>query len=111
MYHARFNGTHYAIGKKWGMLLSKNGKQLLDNIPFDITKEMKEFAQQCYPVYEEYYPEIIDEIKGIADGQRLNQILCMLFSFRCMHLSKLRIAQASSLRMSSPFYSAAIVTF
>ena len=50
MYHARFNGTHYAIGKKWGMLLSKNGKQLLDNIPFDITKEMKEFAQQCYPV-------------------------------------------------------------
>ena len=52
MYHARFNGTHYAIGKKWGMLLSKNGKQLLDNIPFDITKKMKEFAQQCYPVYE-----------------------------------------------------------
>ena len=82
MYHARFNGTHYAIGKKWGMLLSKNGKQLLDNIPFDITKEMKEFAQQCYPVYEEYYPEIIDEIKGIADGQKIkpDSLYAILFS-------------------------------
>lgn len=111
MYHARFNGTHCAIGKKWGMLLSKNGKQLLDNIPFDITKEMKEFAQQCYPVYEEYYPEIIDKSKALRMVKRLNQILSMLFSFRCMHLSKSRIAQASSLRMSSPFYSDAIVTF
>lgn len=82
MYHARFNGTHYAIGKKWGTLLNKNGKNLLDNIPFEITEEMKEFGHQCYPVYAEFFPEIIEEIRGIADGQKIkaDSLYAVLFS-------------------------------
>ena len=38
MYHGRFNGTHYEIGLKWGGLLLKNGKKLLDGVPFPITE-------------------------------------------------------------------------
>lgn len=71
MYHARFKGTHYEIGKKWGELLKKNNKNLLDNIPFGITKEMKEFSENCLPYYKEFFPEVIDEIKGIAAGQSI----------------------------------------
>lgn len=49
MYHGRFKGTHFEIGKKWGQLLKKNHKSLADNIPFEITDEMREFSKQCLP--------------------------------------------------------------
>ncbi len=38
MYHARFNGHIMQLEKNGRSLLSKNGKQLLDNIPFNIKK-------------------------------------------------------------------------
>lgn len=94
MYHARFNGTHYEIGKKWGLLLKKNGKQLVDTIPFEMTKEMYEFGQQCYPVYKEFFPEIIEEINGIADGQEIDPetLYAVLFSM----YSLVRVTNCSS---------------
>lgn len=94
MYHARFNGTHYEIGKKWGELLRKNDKQLLNNIPFEITKEMEEFAQQCLPYYQKFFPEIIDEINGIADGQQIESdpLYAILFSMYAL----VRITNCSS---------------
>ena len=70
MYHAHFRGTHYDAGYRWGSLLFKHQNIILENIPFKITRERMDYAMSCLPVYEKYYPEILAEIQGIADGQQ-----------------------------------------
>ena len=70
MYHAHFRGTHYDAGYRWGSLLFKHQNIILENIPFEITRERMDYAMSCLPVYEKYYPEILAEIQGIADGQQ-----------------------------------------
>jgi len=69
MYHAHFRGTHYEAGFRWGSLLLKHKNIILDHIPFEITKERMDYAASCIPIYETYYPEILEEIRGLADGQ------------------------------------------
>lgn len=68
MYHARFRGTHYEIGQKWGARLLRHGKYLLDNVPFQISPERIAYSKQCRPLYEKYYQDILEEISGIAQG-------------------------------------------
>ncbi len=70
MYHGRFRKSHYETGYNWGSLLYKNGKIINRNATFDITEERKIFAKECLPVYEKYYPEILEEIRGLAEGQK-----------------------------------------
>ena len=70
MYHGRFTKSHYETGYHWGTLLYKNGKNIGQNLAAQMTEERKKFAETCLPVYEEYYPEILEEIKGLADGQK-----------------------------------------
>lgn len=70
MYHGKFKGSHYDCGFHWGTLLRKNNKIIANQHTFVVSEERKEFAKQCLPIYEKYYPEILDEIKGIADGQQ-----------------------------------------
>lgn len=36
MYHARFSGSHYEIGFRWGSQLAKHANYILNNIPFPI---------------------------------------------------------------------------
>ncbi len=86
MYHARFQGKHYEIGFRWGSLLAKHGNLILDHIPFPITEERFRFAQQCKPVYQEYFPQALEEIQGIADGQRCpaDRLQAVLFSMYAM---------------------------
>lgn len=36
-----------------------------------MTEERKLFAKQCLPIYQKYYPEICEEIKGLSDGQHI----------------------------------------
>lgn len=86
MYHVRFRGTHYEIGLKWGTGLFKCGKFLLSNVPFPVTQERIAFAGQCRPFYEEWYPEVLEEIKGIAEGQKVDpeELETILFSMYCM---------------------------
>ena len=69
MYHARFKGTHYEAGFRWGSLLFQHQNFILEHIPFEITRERIDYARACLPVYEKFYPEILEEIKGLADGQ------------------------------------------
>ena len=82
MYHVRFKGNHYEIGFRWGSLLAKHGKIILDYIPFPITEKRMEFANQCLPVYQEYFPQIVMEIQGLSDGQKcsVEQLQAVLFS-------------------------------
>lgn len=70
MYHAHFKGTHYEAGFRWGSLLFQHQNFILEHIPFTITRERTDYALASVPVYEKYYPEILEEIKGLADGQR-----------------------------------------
>lgn len=86
MYHSRFKGTHYEAGYKYGSMLKKHGVIILSSPTFDITEEMKQFALACRAEYETYYPEIVEEIQGMADGQgtsfeTLSQILFCIYCF------------------------------
>ncbi len=69
MYHGRFKKSHYEAGFNWGRLLYKNGKIISNNSTFKITEERINFAKKCLPIYTKYYPEILEEIKGLAEGQ------------------------------------------
>ena len=69
MYHAHFKGTHREMGLHWGAALAKNGHFLLQNVPFPLTEERRAFAAACRPVYENYFPEILEELGGLARGQ------------------------------------------
>ncbi len=72
MYHERFKGTHYEIGINRGSRLLKNNRCFLDNVPFEITKERRDFALQCLPLYQKYFPEIIEE-SSLVNNVRLKQ--------------------------------------
>ena len=81
MYHARFKHTHYEAGFHWGQALKEQGISIHSQHTFQITKERKSFAQSCIPIYKNYYPEILEEIKGIADGQNSSfEDLCAFFT-------------------------------
>ena len=81
MYHSHFKGTHYEAGFRWGSLLLKNQNLILKNLPFKITQERTDFAESCLTIYKEFYPEILEEIRGIADGQQcdVNILQTVLF--------------------------------
>lgn len=85
MYHSRFKGKHYEAGFKWGSLLLKRGKKINKNHTFIITCERREFADQCIIEYKKYFPEILEEIKGIADGQKIGyeELYTFLLSMYC----------------------------
>lgn len=85
MYHGRFKGTHYDAGYKYGKLLKEHGNVIKDCPTFEITEELIAFAESCLPLYRKYYPEVVDEIQGMADGQGTSLItLCgLLFPMYC----------------------------
>lgn len=96
MYHTHFRGSHYDIGFRYGSALRKNGKFILDNVPFPIREEQFTFAAACRPLYETHFPEILQEIHGLADGQecpaeKLEAVLfcmyCMIPSCHCSHFA------------------------
>ena len=70
MHHDMLQGTHYTAGFRWGALLRERGRILLREIPFAVTEERVDYARACLPVYQTYYPEVLEEIQGIADGQQ-----------------------------------------
>ena len=69
MYHARFSGTHYEAGLRWGRALARRGKFIARQPTFAVSEERRAFARGCLPAYREYFPEILEEIRGIAEGQ------------------------------------------
>ena len=71
MYHSRFSGTHYEAGFKYGSLLYKNGKYLNYMHTLNLNDEKRDFCRKSLKIYEKEYPEILEEIKGIADGQKM----------------------------------------
>ena len=73
MDHQVFHGTHDEAGYEWGRKLLREGRSLLADVPFPVTKERVRFAEACRPLYEKWYPEVLEEIRGIAAGQQAEQ--------------------------------------
>lgn len=89
MYHGRFAGTHYEAGYKWGCLLLKNGKKL-DHCPtFALTEDKYAFAKECANEYKRCFPEVLEEIRGIADGNEVpvETLYALLFSMYCFEFA------------------------
>lgn len=86
MYHLRFKGKHYDIGYNWGKKLLEKNISLLKNIPFQLTEEHHKFAKNSLKYYKKYFPEILEEIRGIADGQQKDDSLFLdfLLSMYCI---------------------------
>ena len=59
---------------------------MLETIPFPPTSERRAFACACLPFYEQFYPTVLQELHGIADGQSCNfeDLCCVLFSMYCI---------------------------
>lgn len=70
MYHSRWKLSHYTAGFNYGSRLYKNGVDLLDQIK--VSKEQAEYAMCCIPIYQTYYPEILEEIQGMSDGLHID---------------------------------------
>lgn len=81
MNHAKFQGTHYEIGYRWGFSMAKYGNFILGNIPYPLTGKRTRFAKECRAVYLEFFPEILEEIRGIADGQKIPKETLETFLF------------------------------
>lgn len=83
MYHSRFTGSHYDAGLQYGMTLQKNGIQPLAGAEQD--KCRRDFTEACMLAYERFYPEILEEIRGMADGLGVEamDIAGFLFSMYC----------------------------
>ena len=85
MNHEIFSGRHYHIGRQWGQKLTQRNVSLLSQIPFPLSEEARNFASDCLPIYQKFFPEILDEIQGVADGQgcspeKLRTLLFSLYS-------------------------------
>lgn len=92
MYHSRFKSSHYSAGYQWGNRLYKNNFHIEKQATFTVTEKKRMFYQECLPIYQRFYPEILDEIAGVADGQRMNKedlgafllaMYCFEFTNKC----------------------------
>ena len=61
MYHSRWKNSHREAGLTYGDRLYKNN--IIINFKSYLTKEKINYAEQVFDIYNEYYPEIIEEIK------------------------------------------------
>lgn len=84
MYHSRWRGSHYEAGLHYGNILHKNGVNPTSSIP--ISDERKEFSVKCLPIYEKFYPEIVEEIKGMANGLKIGYMDIASFILLCIAL-------------------------
>ena len=87
MYHSRFTGSHYSAGLRYGMELREKGLQPVAGTEPD--RSRMDFAGACMPVYERFYPEILEEIQGMADGLGIG---IMDFYFPCIAMLTVRNA-------------------
>lgn len=83
MYHPRLKGNHYEMGRHYGELLYKAGETLSEVIR--ITEDQRAFSMCCLPIYEKHLPDIMEEVRGLADGlkQKYEDVAGWLASLYC----------------------------
>ena len=82
MNHFVFQGTHREIGLQWGARLAESGQLLLEHVPFPLTTERRAFAAACRLAYACYFPAALEELEGLAAGQRcrMEDLVTVLFT-------------------------------
>lgn len=68
MYHPRLYGDFYEMGFKYGNLLYKKDISL----PL-ISERSADFGAQCYQEVKRFYPELIAEFQGFAEGWNIEE--------------------------------------
>jgi len=63
MFHPRLKGDYHAMGYRYGSLLARNGFKIPPQ-----SKEYLEFGRRSEPLVEKVFPEVLDEMKGFAEG-------------------------------------------
>jgi len=63
MYHPRVRGSYYEMGQHYGAVLYKHGFRLRAQ-----SEEKLDFAGKSEPEVKSFFPEILDEIRGFAEG-------------------------------------------
>lgn len=90
MNHSNWVGNHYNAGQQYGAQLRIHGINPIKHIP--ISQERKDFVRQSLPLYETYYPQILQEIRGMADGLGVDfldvanfllSMYCFVFDNKC----------------------------
>ncbi|KAB7530220.1 linear amide C-N hydrolase [Flagellimonas olearia] len=66
MYHPRLYGAFYEMGLRYGKLLYEKANFVLP----EINQQKREFGLESYRELKAFYPEVIDEITGFAEGIR-----------------------------------------
>lgn len=84
MIHSRWSGTHYEAGLRYGQALRAQGIDPLTH--FQQSKARLAFTRASIPLYEAFYPAVLDEIWGMADGAGLDReavasFLLSMYSF------------------------------
>jgi len=64
MYHPRIRGTYHEMGRKYGTALAKHGFKLPQSEP------QTTLGLQCEEEVKRVFPEILEEIHGLAEGVR-----------------------------------------
>ncbi len=71
------------MGRHYGELLAKSGTDMSSVIT--IPQNQTAFGLSCLPIYEQHLPDIMQEVRGLADGlgQRYEDVACWLFALYC----------------------------
>ncbi|MDD3391987.1 MAG: C45 family autoproteolytic acyltransferase/hydrolase [Bacilli bacterium] len=68
MYHPRLKGKYYDMGLHYGEILYKSGQKFNNYI--ELNSEQIKFGNEAIKVYEEILPDIMQEVKGLAEGSK-----------------------------------------
>lgn len=114
MQHISLQGTHREVGIQYGEQLAQKGQFLPEQIPFSIQPERLAFSRACLPIYQRYFPAVLDEISGIAQAQGCSPELlqAVLFSMYALppelHCSCFALSRTGQVLLgrNSDFYTA-----
>lgn len=70
MYHSRWKKSHKEAGFKYGNMLYSLGKNM--ELEKFVNDEKRIYSREVYTIYQRYYPEVVEEIQGFAEGIREN---------------------------------------
>jgi len=84
MQYSSFTGNRYEAAHQW----AKHQEMRNPLIYLANENQRRAFTAKCLPIYQKFYPEILDEIQGIADGWQIpfEDLVGFLLSMYCFDL-------------------------
>lgn len=100
MYHLRFKGEHYQIGKRRGEIFNKCGIKF----PLHLDDYQLEHGKKSEKILYKHFPEVCNEIKGVTDTINIDYyefISWMLCMGCCMYNLESNIPQENKITKSN----------